>query len=135
MTTTTAMVNRMKRELKLLDTQPPFGVSAWPKDDRLDVLEACTFGEACVRLLKHVYTCSFVRRKCGFEFHLTHTIDLIQWNPLRLAPSVCHCTIEHCPSNSSSIATPPARSHRSRRHSLRERPLPSSREHSHSLSI
>jgi hypothetical protein len=39
---------RMKKELEMLRTDPPHGVSAWPKDDSLNEVEAgmihCVFG-------------------------------------------------------------------------------------------
>ena len=31
---------RMKKELEMLITSPPYGISCWPKDDRTDLLEA-----------------------------------------------------------------------------------------------
>lgn len=31
---------RMKKELEMLVTSPPYGISCWPKDDRTDLLEA-----------------------------------------------------------------------------------------------
>eukprot|EP00761_Pharyngomonas_kirbyi_P002630 gb/GECH01002634.1/.p1 GENE.gb/GECH01002634.1/~~gb/GECH01002634.1/.p1 ORF type:complete len:227 (+),score=92.07 gb/GECH01002634.1/:1-681(+) len=35
-----AFLNRMKRELALLERDPPHGICAYPKDDRIDQLEA-----------------------------------------------------------------------------------------------
>lgn len=34
----------MKKELEMLITSPPFGISCWPKDDRTDILEAQILG-------------------------------------------------------------------------------------------
>uniref|UniRef100_A0AAV1T636 E2 ubiquitin-conjugating enzyme n=1 Tax=Peronospora matthiolae TaxID=2874970 RepID=A0AAV1T636_9STRA len=39
-----AMRRRMHREIAMLESDPPFGVSAWPKDDKLDHLEAQILG-------------------------------------------------------------------------------------------
>ncbi|KAK6190291.1 hypothetical protein SNE40_002196 [Patella caerulea] len=35
---------RMKRELKMLSENPPFGISCWPKEDKIDLLEAQIVG-------------------------------------------------------------------------------------------
>ena len=34
---------RMKRELQILQTNPPHGISCWPKNDSVDQLEARMF--------------------------------------------------------------------------------------------
>lgn len=34
------MVGRMTKEIKMLNDDPPHGVSAWPKDDQINNLEA-----------------------------------------------------------------------------------------------
>ncbi|DAZ96369.1 TPA: hypothetical protein N0F65_010736 [Lagenidium giganteum] len=39
-----AMRARMRKELQMLETDPPHGVSAWPVDDRIDRLEAQILG-------------------------------------------------------------------------------------------
>lgn len=36
----TRFVSRMKREIELLERDPPHGISAWPKNDQLLELEA-----------------------------------------------------------------------------------------------
>ncbi|CEG37964.1 ubiquitin-conjugating enzyme e2 t-like [Plasmopara halstedii] len=38
------MRGRMRKEIAMLESDPPFGVSAWPKDDQLDRLEAQIMG-------------------------------------------------------------------------------------------
>uniref|UniRef100_K3W7D8 E2 ubiquitin-conjugating enzyme n=1 Tax=Globisporangium ultimum (strain ATCC 200006 / CBS 805.95 / DAOM BR144) TaxID=431595 RepID=K3W7D8_GLOUD len=40
----TAMRARMRKELEMLATDPPHGVSAWPKDEQIDRLEAQILG-------------------------------------------------------------------------------------------
>ncbi|RQM12201.1 hypothetical protein KXD40_002259 [Peronospora effusa] len=40
----TAMRGRMHKEIAMLERDPPFGVSAWPKDDKIDRLEAQILG-------------------------------------------------------------------------------------------
>ncbi|KAE8888986.1 hypothetical protein PF005_g17269 [Phytophthora fragariae] len=39
-----AMRGRMRKEIAMLESDPPFGVSAWPKDDKIDLLEAQILG-------------------------------------------------------------------------------------------
>ncbi|KAG6958373.1 hypothetical protein JG687_00009429 [Phytophthora cactorum] len=39
-----AMRGRMRKEIAMLESDPPFGVSAWPKDDQIDRLEAQILG-------------------------------------------------------------------------------------------
>ncbi|KAI9996015.1 hypothetical protein PInf_013193 [Phytophthora infestans] len=39
-----AMRGRMRKEIAMLESDPPFGVSAWPKDDQIDHLEAQILG-------------------------------------------------------------------------------------------
>ncbi|KAG7387385.1 Ubiquitin-conjugating enzyme E2 T [Phytophthora boehmeriae] len=38
------MRGRMRKEIAMLESDPPFGVSAWPKDDKIDQLEAQILG-------------------------------------------------------------------------------------------
>ncbi|EEY65550.1 ubiquitin-conjugating enzyme E2, putative [Phytophthora infestans T30-4] len=38
------MRGRMRKEIAMLESDPPFGVSAWPKDDQIDHLEAQILG-------------------------------------------------------------------------------------------
>eukprot|EP01114_Cavostelium_apophysatum_P023465 TRINITY_DN8847_c0_g1_i1.p1 TRINITY_DN8847_c0_g1~~TRINITY_DN8847_c0_g1_i1.p1 ORF type:complete len:219 (-),score=36.05 TRINITY_DN8847_c0_g1_i1:235-810(-) len=38
------MLMRVKKELQMLNDDPPHGISAWPKDERLDSLEATIQG-------------------------------------------------------------------------------------------
>ncbi|TMW60718.1 hypothetical protein Poli38472_000760 [Pythium oligandrum] len=40
----TAMRARMRKEIEMLEADPPYGVSAWPKEDRLNHLEAQILG-------------------------------------------------------------------------------------------
>ncbi|CAI5746182.1 unnamed protein product [Peronospora destructor] len=40
----TTMRGRMRKEIAMLERDPPFGVSAWPKDDKIDHLEAQILG-------------------------------------------------------------------------------------------
>ncbi|GAB9475515.1 Ubiquitin-conjugating enzyme e2 t-like [Globisporangium polare] len=40
----TAMRARMRKEIEMLETDPPHGVSAWPKGDKIDHLEAQILG-------------------------------------------------------------------------------------------
>ncbi|XP_060080861.1 ubiquitin-conjugating enzyme E2 T-like [Ylistrum balloti] len=37
-------VSRMKKEIKMLSESPPHGISCWPKDDKIDQLEAQILG-------------------------------------------------------------------------------------------
>lgn len=37
-------ISRMKKELKMLKTDPPAGISCWPVEDRADLLEAKLVG-------------------------------------------------------------------------------------------
>jgi tRNA G10 N-methylase Trm11 len=46
-----AMRARMRKEIEMIESDPPYGVSAWPKDNRLDKLEARSFIDASVTLL------------------------------------------------------------------------------------
>ncbi|GLD91775.1 hypothetical protein PINS_up000308 [Pythium insidiosum] len=39
-----AMRARMRKEIEMLESDPPYGISAWPKDDQLDRLEAQILG-------------------------------------------------------------------------------------------
>jgi len=39
-----AMIGRMKKELEMLDKDPPHGICAWPKDDSINCLEATLQG-------------------------------------------------------------------------------------------
>ncbi|KAL4152450.1 hypothetical protein PRNP1_009380 [Phytophthora ramorum] len=39
-----AMRGRMRKEIAMLESDPPFGISAWPKDDKIDQLEAQILG-------------------------------------------------------------------------------------------
>ncbi|KAI9907276.1 hypothetical protein PsorP6_004583 [Peronosclerospora sorghi] len=97
----TAMRGRMRKEIAMLENDPPFGVSAWPKDDKIDHLEAQILGPDGSPYEKGVFQLEInIPERYPFEPPKVHFVTPIYHPNIDDAGRICLDTLKMQPKGS-----------------------------------
>ncbi|OWZ09299.1 Ubiquitin-conjugating enzyme E2 [Phytophthora megakarya] len=96
-----AMRGRMRKEIAMLESDPPFGVSAWPKDDQIDRLQAQILGPDGSPYEKGVFHLDIeIPERYPFEPPKVHFVTPIYHPNIDDAGRICLDTLKMQPKGS-----------------------------------
>ncbi|KAG9415611.1 Ubiquitin-conjugating enzyme E2 T [Aphanomyces cochlioides] len=96
-----AMRSRMRREIEMLENDPPHGICAWPKGDRLDELEAQIQGPEGTPYEKGVFLLQItIPERYPFEPPKVHFVTPIYHPNIDNAGRICLDTLKMQPKGS-----------------------------------